>query len=196
MNATGGTGLETSPLEYTNCCQPTHCDGFRVPLQAEVVKKFALSWSEKVSGCGGGLPLTFPLSLVTPVTLSKDPTASDMWPVTWAETSLPFPTVSGRGPRAGGYGRAGAVVHGTSCHSGLGYEDVKHPFFGRGTRAMPLRHSCRLFAGGGGVVADGGVGFGVCAWPSGTANNTANAARPSATIACRGPGIHEFVFNG
>src|SRR6516225_8233226 len=130
------------PLEYTNCCQPRHADGVAAPLQAGVVKKFALSWSEK--------SLTPPglLTLVTPVTLSKDPMTSEMWLATWAETSLPLPTVSGRGPRAGGYGRAGAVVHGTSCHSVLGYEDVKHPFFGRGTRAMPLCQSCRVFADG------------------------------------------------
>src|SRR5258708_5165252 len=111
MNAAGTETCpvlgSTNPLEYTNCCQPWHCDGFAVPLQAEVVKKFALSCSEKVSGCGGGLPTTFPLSLVTPVTLSKDPMASEMWPVTTAETSLPLPTgrgasVFGSGPRAGG----------------------------------------------------------------------------------------------
>ncbi len=180
----------TPELEYTNCCQPLHI-GFGEGLQTEVVKKLELSWSEK--------PLTpfGSVTLVTPVTLSKDPTASDMWPVTWAETSMPLPTWSVRPlPRAGGYGRAGAVVHGTSCHSGLGYEDVKHPFFGRGTRAMPLCQSCRLFVDGSGVVDGAGVWLGVCARPSGTANNTANAARPSATIACRGPGIHEFVFNG
>jgi hypothetical protein len=58
-----------------------------------------LSWSEKP------LPATPPglVTLVTPVTLSKDPTASDMWlPVAWvaphklaetthAETSMPLP---------------------------------------------------------------------------------------------------------
>jgi hypothetical protein len=51
---------------------------------------------------GGGAPLTSPLSPVTPVTLSNDPTDMDMWPLTAAETSLPLPTVLGRGPRAGG----------------------------------------------------------------------------------------------
>src|SRR5258708_22375679 len=129
-------------LVYTNCCQPRHTDGFAAPLQTEVVKKLELSWSEK------SLTPLGSLTLVTPVTLSKDPMASEMWPVTWAETSVPLPTVSGRRPRAGGYGRAGAVVHGTSCHSVLGYEDVKHPFFGTGTRAMPARQSVRLFAAG------------------------------------------------
>src|SRR6266849_2777082 len=89
-------------LEYTNCCQPWHADGIAAPLQVEVVKKFELSWREKVSGCGGGNPSTFPLSLVTPVTLSKDPMASEMWPVTWAETSLPLPTMSGRRPPPSG----------------------------------------------------------------------------------------------
>src|SRR6266446_5621924 len=165
----------TPELEYTNCCQPRHVDGFGEALHVEVVKKFALSWSEKALTPFGSV------TLVTPVTLSKDPMASDMWPVTWAETSMPLPIWSGRPPpRAGGYGRAGAVVHGTSCHSAFGYEDVKHPFFGRGTRAMPLCQSCRVFADGCCVVAGGG--FGVCARPSGAANNAANAARPSATI--------------
>src|SRR5215831_9992609 len=143
----------TPVLEYTNCCQPRHADAFGEALHVEVVKKFALSWSEK--------PLTPPglLTLVTPVTLSKDPMASDMWPVTWAETSMPLPIWSARPPpRAGGYGIAGAVVHGTSCHSVLGYEDVKHPFFGRGTRAMPLCQSCRVFADGCCVGAGGGFG--------------------------------------
>ena len=126
--------------------------------------------------------------------------ASDMWPVvTWAETSWPLPIWSGRPPpRAGGYGRAGAVVHGTSCHSVLGYEDVKHPFFGAGTRAMPLRQSCRALTDGGGVAAaGGGLGFGVCARPSGAVNNAVNTARPSAIIARRDPGLfHEFGFKG
>src|SRR5580704_14663734 len=102
------------------------------------MKKFELSWSVYTLGTFVA-PLygLVPVSLVMPVTLSKDPTASDMWPVTWAETSLPLPTVSGRRPRAGGYGTAGAVVHGTSCHWVLGYEDVKHPLCGWGTCAMP-----------------------------------------------------------
>src|SRR5258708_2670644 len=115
MNAAGSKRSPlgaTNPLEYTNCCQPLHTDGFAAPLQAEVTKKFALSWSEKVSGCGGGLPSTSPLSLVTPVTLSNDPMASDMWPVvTWAETSLPLPIWSGRPPR----GPGDTDVPGRSC---------------------------------------------------------------------------------
>src|ERR1700722_5269774 len=137
------------------------------------MKKFELSWSVYTLG-------TFvapvyglvPVSLVTPVTLSKEPTASDMWPVTWAETSLPLPTVSGRGPRAGRYGIAGAVVHGTSCHSVLGYDDVKHPFFGGGTCAMPARQSFGLCVDGGCVVvgaAEGATGpAGVCAKADGS----------------------------
>src|SRR5258706_13415744 len=81
-------------LESTNCCQPLEFE-FGEPLQAEVTKKLELSWSEKL------LAGPESVTLVTPVTLSKDPTASDIWPVvTWAETSLPLPTVSGRGPRA------------------------------------------------------------------------------------------------
>lgn len=149
--------MNTAPeLEYTNCCQPWH----DLPTQVEVVKKFVLSWSEKVLATGGGAPFTSPLSLVTSPTLSKDPTAEDMRPETWAEKSLPFPTVAGRGPRAGGYGRGGAVVHGTSCHSVLGNEDLKHPFFGRGVRDMVARQASRLCAAGGCVVACGGVGTG------------------------------------
>jgi hypothetical protein len=163
-------------------------------LQVGVVKKFALSCSENSLGLFGFGSST----LVTPVTLSKDPMASDMWPVTWAETSVPLPIWSGRRPpRAGGYGRCGAVTHGISCHSVLGYEDVKHPFFGAGTRTMPLRQSCRVFADGGGAAVGGGAGFGVCARPSGAANKAANTVGPSAIIARRDPGLfHEFVFNG
>src|SRR5260370_1132933 len=58
MNAAGSKTSPlgaTNPLEYTNCCQPLHTDGFAAPLQAAVTKKFALSWSEKVAGRGGGL---------------------------------------------------------------------------------------------------------------------------------------------
>jgi hypothetical protein len=101
-----------------------------------------------------------PVSLVTPVTLSKDPTAMDMWPVTWAETSLPLPTVFGQDPHSGGNGIAGGVVDRTSCPSVLGWEDVKHPVFGWGTCAMPARQSFGLFVDGGGVVAGGEVGGG------------------------------------
>jgi hypothetical protein len=181
----------TPEFEYTNCCQPEHADGMAAPLQAGVVNKFALSWSEKLLKPLGSV------TLVTPVTLSKDPMASDIWPVTLVETSLPLPTVSDRRPpRAGGYGRAGAVVQGSSRHSVVGYEEVKHPFFGRGTRSMPLRQSCRLFADGGRVVAAGGVGPGVCARPSGAAHNAPSTARPIAIIACRGLRFHEFTFGG
>ena len=93
-------------FEYTNCCQPRHAVAFAAPLQAGTllllfVKKFVLSWSEKVLATGGGFPPTFPLSLVT-ATLSKEPIAVDMNPLgAWAETSLPLPTISGRGPLRG-----------------------------------------------------------------------------------------------
>jgi transposase len=44
-------------------------------------------------------------SLVTPVTLSKEPVAMDMNPIgTWAETPLPLPTMSDRNPCRGGCG--------------------------------------------------------------------------------------------
>jgi hypothetical protein len=142
----------TPELENTNCCQPSqirnrlawrhcwHADGSAAPsqLQAEVVKKFVLSWSEKeLAELAIGTPFaSSSLSIVTPVTLSKDPTAADTVLVARAIQSTSLPTVSGRAPRAGGYGRGGAVVHGTSCHSVLGYEDLKHPFFRTGVRDM------------------------------------------------------------
>jgi hypothetical protein len=81
------------------------------------------------------------------VTLSKDPVAEDMVRGdTWAAKSLPLPTILGRGPLAGGCGFVGAVVHGTSRHSGLGYDDVKHPVFGNGVRDMVARQASRLCA--------------------------------------------------
>ena len=62
-----------------------------------------------------------PLSLVTPVTLSKEPVAWEMKPVgTWGATSLPLPTTSGRGPRRGGCGYFGVGVQGTSTQSDFG----------------------------------------------------------------------------
>jgi len=79
-----------------NCCQPEHAEGLAAPLQLDVWKVLVLSWSAK--------ELAFPLSasLVTPVTLSKDPVAADINPDTWAEKSLPLPVLLGRGPPAGG----------------------------------------------------------------------------------------------
>jgi hypothetical protein len=61
---------------------------------------------------------------------------------------------------------------------------VKQPFFGKGTRIIPLRQSSRIFADGGCVTVGGGPGLGVCARPSGTINGATNIARPSAIIAC------------
>src|SRR4051794_13482621 len=92
-------------LEYTNCSQPWQFAGIAAPLHIGVPeKKFVFSCSEYVSGTCPPVPFTCPVSIVTPVTLSKDPTAVDMRPDTWAETSLPFPTTLGPGarPRAGG----------------------------------------------------------------------------------------------
>jgi hypothetical protein len=151
------------------------------------VKVFELSWSVNALAICPVSPYASPVSLVTPVTLSKDPTAVDMWPVTSAETSFPLPTVRGRGPRAGGFGTAGGVVHGTSCHSVLGYEDVKHPFFGRGTCVMPARQSFRLCVGGACVVAGGALGAAespdVCAKAAGAnARNVPIAASTHAII--------------
>jgi hypothetical protein len=133
-----------------NCCQPWQAVGFAAPLQAgtllwSFVKKFVLSWSEKTLGTfGTGAeqfgPNVVPVSLVTPVTLWKDPSAEDTVPDGFAAKSLPLPTISGRGPLAGGCGLGGGVVHGISCHSLLGNVDLKHPCFGRGTRDMVARH--------------------------------------------------------
>jgi hypothetical protein len=83
-----------------NCCQPSHF-GFAAPLQAGTLlllfrNVFVLSWSAKLLRPLGSL------TLVTPVTLSKDPTAEDMVPDDRAEKSLPLPTVSGLGPPACG----------------------------------------------------------------------------------------------
>lgn len=86
---------EPAEFEYTNCCQPLHFGSVALP-QVGVVKVFVLSCSENA------LAVPAPLSLVTPVTLSKDPTAWDIVPVTtWAEASLLPPPPTTRGPRAG-----------------------------------------------------------------------------------------------
>src|SRR5215475_4581613 len=79
---------------------------------------------------------------------------------TWAEKSLPLPTVAARGPRAGRCGRRGADVHVTSCHSMLGYKDLKHPFFGWGVRDMVSRQAFRLCVDGRCAVACGGLDVG------------------------------------
>ena len=87
--------------------------------------------------------------------------------------------VLGRGPRAGGYGSAGAVVHGTSCHWVLGYEDVKQPFC-EGACAMPARQvsSC----------ADDGSEIGGCAVAGGAVGAGAGCAVGDCVIAgCDGP---------
>jgi hypothetical protein len=67
-----------------NCCQPWHFDPGAAPLQSEVEKGFVLSWSEKTLGTFEvGLEQfepanVVPVSLVTLVTVSKDPVALDM----------------------------------------------------------------------------------------------------------------------
>jgi hypothetical protein len=80
------------------------------PLQARLAKKFALSWSEK--------PLTPPglLTLVTPLTPSKDPTASDIWPVNLGRDVVAVAYSVGPGPRAGGYGRIPRIKGAPACH--------------------------------------------------------------------------------
>ena len=102
MNVQADVAPVHPELEYTNCCQPIHADGLAAPSQGGTFlllfwKKFVLSWSEKELG----VPESF--SLVTPVTLSKDPSAKVIKPdETWAAQSVPLPTVSPRAPRAGG----------------------------------------------------------------------------------------------
>ena len=97
--------------------------------------------------------------------------ASVKVPGTWAEASVPLPMVSADGglPCTGGYGRCGAVVHGTSCQSALGYEVVKHPFFGRGTCAIPARQFFCCSANGCCMVAGAVTG---AAEPPGTCART------------------------
>ena len=79
-----------------NCCQPLQFPGIAALLQAGELKNSVLSCSEK------SLSPPESLSLCTPATLLKDPSAVEMMPGTWAELSLPLPTVSGRFPFAGG----------------------------------------------------------------------------------------------
>ena len=59
---------------------------------------------------------------------------------------MPWPTLCGfgDGPFDGGYGRSGAVTHGTSCHAILGYSAVKHPAFGFGPHLCLGMHLARL----------------------------------------------------
>jgi hypothetical protein len=67
----------------TNCCQPWQ---FGAPFQAEVVKRFEFELERE----GVGTPVAL---VVTPVTLSMDPIADNMWPGASAAKSLPLPTV-------------------------------------------------------------------------------------------------------
>src|SRR5262249_18357766 len=67
-------------------------------IQLEVLNVLVLSWSEKLLTPRPVGSLT----LVTPVTLTKEPCAEDMVPDTWAEKSVPAPTVLGGGPVASG----------------------------------------------------------------------------------------------
>jgi hypothetical protein len=88
----------TPSLSYTNCCHPVQLAGFLAPAQtdAEVLKWFELIWSVKALG-----PAMLSVSLVTPVTLLNEPSAVVMYG-TFAEKSLPLPTISGLAPLAGG----------------------------------------------------------------------------------------------
>ena len=61
----------------TNCCQPWH-DGFGEPVQP-VLMKFVFSWSVYALATAAPVLPIGPLSLVTPVTLSNEPIAVEMW---------------------------------------------------------------------------------------------------------------------
>jgi len=89
------------PLEYTNCCHPVHCDGVLAPAQIAVVKlSLVLSWSEK------RLLVPPSLSLVTPVTLSKEPVAE--------ETSTEEPAAEAEAPAEDAPAAEGATDSDTS----------------------------------------------------------------------------------
>src|SRR6266850_6941204 len=93
-----------------NCSQPRHVAGLAAPAQVVVEKKLVLSWSEYL------LAVPPPVSVATPTTFSKDPSAADVLPVTCAAKSTPFPTVKGRAPVFGPNGTARGVTHGTAFH--------------------------------------------------------------------------------
>src|ERR1017187_10768932 len=133
----------------TNCCQPLH----DMLLQTAVVKVFVLSSSVKAFGVVFPVFGSAPVSLIPGVTLMNEPSAVEIRPDTWAAKSLlpPPPTVFGLDPpaRVRGSGYEGGVVHGTSCHSVLGYEALKHPFLGRGDRKstrLNSSHRCISYA--------------------------------------------------
>ncbi|MGB8631390.1 MAG: hypothetical protein WCD69_18730, partial [Xanthobacteraceae bacterium] len=79
------------------------------------------------------MPFKSMYSLVTPVTLSNNPSASEMNPdAGCAEKSDPFPTtVNGRVPLARKKGVFGGLMHGTSVQVVSGYFAVKQVFLGR-----------------------------------------------------------------
>src|SRR5215467_6025210 len=61
----------------TNCSQRWH-DGFGEAGQPPLMK-FVFSWSVYALATAAPVLLIFPLSLVTPVTLSNEPIAVEMW---------------------------------------------------------------------------------------------------------------------
>jgi hypothetical protein len=152
-------------LAKTNCCQPVHFDGFVAPLQAAGAGNplFVLSWSENELL----MPLPESVSLPQPVSpvvaLLNDPVALDIFgPDALADQSLPSPP-----PTLNGIN--GAFAQGTSCHSVFGYEALKHPFFGKRTRAMDFRQACHFAAcaAGGCVVASEEAATGAGSFESG-----------------------------
>src|SRR5689334_17506905 len=121
-----------------NCSQPLQL-GLGEGAQSGVVKNDVLSCSEYESAAEP-VPPTGPLSLVTPLTLSKLPSAAVIVPVTAAEMSLPLPTVNGRWPADGPYGCCGGATHATFVHATFGNAALKHPFAGVRSLAMSVCH--------------------------------------------------------
>jgi hypothetical protein len=102
-------------------------------------------------------------ALVAPLTLLGDPAAEVINPVVrGGKSRLASPTVLGSGPfpsfRWGGLRYGDGRKHGTSCHSMLGYEASKQPFFGKGARAIALRQASRFAASVSAVCAAVGKG--------------------------------------
>ena len=114
-----------------NCWAPRHVDGSLAPLQAVGVENWlVLSWSEYELIVPDAVSVSS-AKPVTPLTLMNDPVTLDIGPPV-TEKSWPSPSPTWNGID-------GAFTQGTSCHSLLGYEALKHPFFGKGTCAMDFR---------------------------------------------------------
>src|SRR3954471_11589347 len=125
-----------------NCCQPRH-PGLGDGPHAGVEKNWVLSWSEYAEAP----PLAVLSMLVTPDTVSNEPSAAEIRPLlTRAAQSVPLPTVCGRRPLTGGYGRSGGVAHATCFHSTRGNSDLKHPLSGIASSRIAVCQSSWVFA--------------------------------------------------